>query len=458
MKIRTKIALLFTLLVGLILVFIFGFIYYLSYQHTKNEFFDRLKERTNIVAQSHLEKDELSARIYDEIRLQHFQTLPDEFESVYRVNLENRELVSGPTRKDLPQSLFDDIFENHYAQLKTGETYHTGIFYPDNQGDFIVVASAKNLYGESKLSNLRNVMIIAFLAAILITYLIGIFYSGKIFDPIQAITNKAKEISVTNLHLRLETGKTGDELDMMATTFNGMLNRLETAFEIQTNFINNASHELKTPLTAILGITEVSLRKKRTGDEYVSTLETIDSEARRLEELLNGLLKLAQSGADGAGFVFEPVRIDEVLSDITARMALTNSRHQVALNYQSFPENSDDLLVSGNTGLLTVALSNIIDNACKFSNNDKVEILISPSASSVDISIKDKGVGIPKAEIQSISEPFFRASNVRNFSGYGVGLPLSSKIVALHKGSIQVDSEVGEGSTFRVSLPKTHLN
>ncbi len=458
MKIRTKIALLFTLLVAGILLLIFGFIYYSSYQHTKHEFFDRLKERTSIVAQSHLEKDELSARIYNEIRKQHFQTLPDETESVLLVNASERQLLDGPEPNDLPPQFFEDIFRDNYAQLKIRNTYHTGLFYPDNQGNFIVIASAKNLYGESKMKNLRNVLIFAFLGAILITYLMGIFYAGKILNPIAEITNKAKEISITNLHLRLDTRKNNDELDKLSATFNGMLNRLETAFEIQTNFVNNASHELKTPLTAILGISEVTLRRRRNEIDYQTALETIDSEARRLEELLNGLLKLAQSGADYKELAFEPVRIDEIIIDITNRMTLTNSKHKVMLNFKSFPEDSDELMVSGNSGLLTVALSNIIDNACKFSNNDKVDVSITLTSEKVEVSVTDKGVGIPPEEIQSISEPFFRASNVRSFIGYGVGLPLSSKIVALHQGSIEVDSEINKGSTFRIFLPRVDPN
>jgi signal transduction histidine kinase len=262
MKIRNKITAIFTVLTGSLLLGIFLFIYYFTYRYTKNEFYERLKERANIAAQFYFEEDEISTHVYNTIREKHMQILPEEKEAYYRVNISKLTLEDNSAR-EFPASFYDQIFRNNFAELKTGETFHTGILYSDNQGDFIVVVSAQDRYGQTKMKYLRNILIVAFLFGLGGIFFLGRFYSGRALKPISAITKKANEITASNLHLRIHTGTTNDELSELANTFNNMLDRLESSFEMQNNFINNASHELRNPLTAILGETEVILKKER---------------------------------------------------------------------------------------------------------------------------------------------------------------------------------------------------
>src|SRR5690606_11517696 len=216
------------------------------------------------------------------------------------------------------------------------------------------------------------------------------YYAKQVLNPIARIIRRVNRIRVTNLHLRLDPGNGKDELSELAFTFNNMLDRLETSFEMQTNFINNASHELRNPLTAILGQTEVALSKDRQRDEYISSLQSIEREAARLDILVNSLLRLAQTDYRQKGLLLEPIRIDEMLLDVKTSIDKLNPENRVILDFTCLPDNPDALTVEGNYSLLNVALNNVVDNACKFSENRDVQVKIAANgANYLSLSVRD---------------------------------------------------------------------
>ncbi|PHN02466.1 HAMP domain-containing sensor histidine kinase [Flavilitoribacter nigricans] len=458
MKIRDKITLIFTLLTGSLLLFIFIFIYFFSYRYAENESYLRLRDRTRIAAQAYLERDELSAVAYDRLLTQHQQIIPGEKELILPVDTTQRELLYDASALNYPDEFFNRIFEQHYGQIKIGSVYHTGILYPDNSGNYIVIVSARDQAGSAEMRRLLNILILSFLLGLVLTYFVGTFYSDRVLRPISAITDRANEISATNLHLRLLTSNTKDELNELATTFNHMLDRLETSFETQNNFINNASHELRNPLTAILGETEIALNKDRSGGEYRQSLETVQNEAQRLDLLVKSLLKLAQTGLEDKRLIIAPLRIDELLIQVKQQLDTVQPGNQVKIDFSGLPEESDYLLVQGNESLLTVALNNILDNACKFSENQEVIVRIRAGKKSASIEVSDRGVGIPEEDIRKITEPFYRADNARAFRGFGVGLPLASKIIKIHGGTTNITSRVGQGTQVTVEFPNYRLH
>lgn len=232
-----------------------------------------------------------------------------------------------------------------------------------------------------------------------------------------------------------------------------MLDRLETSFETQNNFISNASHELSTPLTTIIGEADVTLVKERTTAEYIDALTVIQKEAERLEKITKSLLFLAQTGLTGKVQKFEKVRADQLLWDVKSTIDKINPKNKVQLNLSLMPDNPEQLKIQGNEQLLHLAISNLINNACKYSNNQTVIVSIGTAGDKVIIVIKDLGIGIPENELKYIYDPFFRASNTREYEGYGIGLPLTRNIVRLHKGELIVNSKINEGTTVQISFP-----
>jgi signal transduction histidine kinase len=251
----------------------------------------------------------------------------------------------------------------------------------------------------------------------------------------------------------LDTDDGKGELADLTRTFNNMLERLQISFDLQSNFINNASHELRNPLTAILGQTEITLSKTRTISEYRSALNNIDLEAYRLDTLVNGLLKLAKADFDSKGLVIEALRVDQILIEIKQNLDVANPENRIKLDFDQLPDDEHALTLSGSETLIKVALSNILENACKFSDNKKVTLKLLTDAGHILLTITDEGIGIPPDELKNIFEPFYRGSNVRNLEGFGFGLPLAYRIVKLHSGDIRVSSQMGKGTIVKIKLP-----
>lgn len=451
MKLRNKLTLVFVLLTGLLQLLVFLLIYHFADKYTENEFYLRLRQRATIAAQAFLGADEMSMDIYEEIRTIHLQTLPEEREVIYPVGDSTR-LPAIPA-DSLPENFIRETIADGYAEGQKGQTFYTGLFYHDNEGDFIVVLSARDLYGKGKLKNLRKILIIGFLVSLIITWLLGRYLAMQALSPISRIVHKVKTISATNLHLRLDESNNKDELAELTATFNSMLDRLETSFELQSNFVNNASHELRNPLTAILGQIEVALHKQRPTSTYIELLKGIESEALRLDTLVNGLLRLAQTDYDNKGLPVTPIRVDEVLLEIKQGMDTANPANQIHLDFEELPDDESHLIVLGSRRLLEVALHNILDNACKFSDNQKVQLRLLTYEDTLHIIISDQGIGIPSEELKNIYEPFYRGSNARGIEGFGFGLPLAYRIIKMHHGHLRVTSQVGKGTLVKIILP-----
>lgn len=451
MKLKNKIAITFTGISACILISVFLFIWFFFSRYTTNDFYLRLKERAIISAQTFLEQDEFSTDSYNKIREKYLQKLPEETEQIYRVDIQQKKILQG--QLDLPKQFIDQIFESEFAQFKQDDTYYSGLLYRDNQGDFIFIISAQDHYGINRLQSLLKILVSAFWISIVLIYVLGVYYAKFVLKPISDFTEKANDITVSNLHLRLDTASNKDELAELANTFNLMLDRLETSFDLQNQFISNASHELRNPLAAIIGQTEVSLRKDRSQDEYKESLQVIDIEAQRLDMLVDSLLKLAQTDNNEKGLIIESIRIDELLLQIQSSFAKTHINQVFQFDFSEFPSDESFLNIAGNTGLLTVAFTNVLDNASKFSNNQKVEIKLKADNTKVVLQVTDHGLGIPENDLKKITEPFYRASNATTYKGFGVGLPLTYRIIKLHRGELNISSNVGVGTQVEIILP-----
>jgi len=452
MSIRNRLTLVFTLLTGLVLFGTFEAIYVLSNRHMQSEFFAQLRERTTIAEQYYLEEDELGATIYQEVRQKHLRQLPGEREIVVPAGYQPSP-TDTTSLHELPSAFLEQIQLKGEAQYRQGDTYYHGQQYLDDEGVFLVIVSAQNAYGAGEIRNLRRVLLITFFLGMILVYLLGTIYSGRVLNPISQMTDRVTAITASNLHLRLDESSPKDELGKLADTFNDMLDRLETSFELQTHFINNASHELRNPLTAILSETEYRLQRDFPRQEYRESLATIAREAKRLDLLTSSLLSLAQTTADGDGWRIDPIRMDELLWEAQQVVDSKYPDNQVQYDFSNLPATFEHLQVDGNESLLKVAITNIIDNACKFSNNKKVFVRLTGTEKAVEILVEDSGIGIPEEDINHIFEPLYRAANARDQQGFGVGLSLAQKILQVHKGQLDITSGPGRGTTVRILIP-----
>jgi len=253
-----------------------------------------------------------------------------------------------------------------------------------------------------------------------------------------------QQITAKDLHLRLVERKGNDELAQTINYFNQMMERLEVSFNSQKTFIANASHELRNPLTAIMGECEVMQLKDFTSDEYKESIKRIESEIERLNTLINSLFRLAQADLDISESGAEELNISDEL-----QATINYFEHSKYKGRISFERDDTSYYIKSNKHLLFVALQNIIDNACKYSDTP-VSISACSTASGFQITVVDKGIGIPLNEKDKIFDTFYRAQNTHNYKGAGIGLSLAHKILKLSGADIQITSVENKGTTVSI--------
>jgi two-component system, OmpR family, sensor histidine kinase ArlS len=262
------------------------------------------------------------------------------------------------------------------------------------------------------------------------------------------MVDQVDQITATNLDLRLPGEHGKDEPAELAATFNSMLDRLGNSFEAQKQFVSNIAHEIHTPLTAIIGETDLALSQSINNPSYENALKNIHKDAYRLSRLTRSLLDLAKASYDPSEIRLKTVRVDEILLDARNDVLKIDPAYKIEL---LFDEVHDDIPeISGNEYLLRVAFSNLMENGCKFSAEKKVSAILSYVNKTIMVTFSDRGSGIPENERDDILEPFFRGSNSESVEGSGIGLPLVKRIVQLHKATMEIISNENDGTKVEI--------
>ena len=436
----------FTLTSSLLMLIIMGFIYLLFSNFTKNDFYKALHERTEVTAQLYLEADEISPASLNKIKERFVNTLPAE---VIRVYDSTDELTFvKENNQNWSKQVINEVRQQKYLAYEENDKQIVGINYDDNQGNFVILASAVDVYGQQRKKNLLQIMAALFVAQLLVQLVAGRWLAQNALHPIQKVNEQVQKISATDLHLRVQTENEKDELGILAANFNGLLERIEKSFDLQKMFVANVSHELKTPITNIVGEIEVAMSKERTPAEYYKTFQSVLVEADRLHDIVINFLMLATAENDAARQQTEPVRLDELLWEVQERYA----EGEVQVQMAGLPEDENQLYIKTNKTLLLLAITNVIQNGLKFSSGQTVTCGLLFSEGEINISISDKGIGIDADTLPNIFEPFYRSSSVGAYLGHGIGLYIAKKIIDLLGGNITAQSEAGKGSVFNINF------
>ncbi|HBH82444.1 MAG: hypothetical protein A2X05_06805 [Bacteroidetes bacterium GWE2_41_25] len=453
MEIRKKLLYQFIGIVAMIL-FLSSLSVYISFSGgRKEEFYDRLGSKAKMVAQMLIDIDEIDAGLLRRIEKNNPVSLPNEKIIIY----DYQDKIVYSTDDDqllvIPPELVNEVRLKEEVRSKQNSYEILGQFYAGKYDRYVVFAAATDIYGLGKLKRLRVILLIVFIISLFIVFISGKIFVSRALTPISKIMSQVGAISVSNLDARISEGNGRDELAQLAQTFNKMLERIETAFRTQKNFIANASHELRTPLTVITGHLDVILMNARTNDEYRKTIISVLGNIKNLNHISNRLLQLAQASSEFSEVDFTLIRIDEILWQARKDVHKVNDTYRITINFSESIDDEFKLKVKGNEQLLRTAISNIIDNGCKYSDNHTSEISVNNENNNVIMNFSDKGIGISEEEQQMIFQPFYRAKNAIGTKGHGIGLSLVEKIISLHKGTITVKSEIMKGSTFTIYLP-----
>ena len=308
---------------------------------------------------------------------------------------------------------------------------------------------------ESERTVLRDfavVFIIANILGIIASFSIGRFISKKVLNPISEITKTAERISINDLRQRINVPEANDEVSNLALTFNDMLERLEISFEGQKQFISNASHELKTPISVIQGYANLMDRWGKTDPEILQ--ESIDSIKDETEYMSNLVKKLFFLAKNEQNMIIDKKEL--CLNTVVSEVIKETSVLEVNGEFNIIEDENVDIY--GDFNLIKQLLWVFFENSIKYSDKDyiKIDITISCDDEFSILKISDNSMGIKEEDLPFIFDRFFRAdkSHNKSVSGNGLGLAIAEIIVKQHDGKIEVSSEFGKGTDFIVKFPK----
>jgi heavy metal sensor kinase len=327
-----------------------------------------------------------------------------------------------------------------YAKLierKKGQSFH-----------LIVVTSLERMY--ESLSELRIALLLMIPFSLICAAMAGWYMARRALRPVRDLTSTAAEISSSSLDKRVPLGTSHDELSLLAQTFNDMIARLDATFKSQQQFIADASHDLRTPLTVLQMELELLLLSGTHEERTRIALEKSLIEIDRLTRLATDLLFLARADARQLALERSVFRIDELMLECVGQLKALAEPLGITFLFDM----DEPVEISADEGLLRRLLINLLDNALKFSPQDSlISITLSVAENHVAIAIADQGPGIPDVDISRIFNRFHRMESSRTSAGSGLGLAIAKAIADEHGGTIEVDSKPGSGSTFTLVLP-----
>jgi len=280
----------------------------------------------------------------------------------------------------------------------------------------------------------------------------GRWISRRALAPVTRMAHAAGSISAIDLEHRLPLTGTKDELDELGQTFNELLDRLQISFEKQARFTAEASHQLRTPLAAILGQLDVALRRDRTTQEYRDTLTTARQQAGQLNRIVEMLLFLTREDVEACSPSFERIELRGWL----AQRLQSCQQHPRAGDIRIEGGDGDDVWVSVHSEMLGQALDNLLDNACKYSvPGSVIRVSARQTAGEVRLAVEDDGLGIAEEDLPHVGEAFFRSAKARErgIGGVGLGLAIVRRILAALHGRLEVERRPGGGTRFVIVLP-----
>ena len=322
-------------------------------------------------------------------------------------------------------------------------------------GSGIVAQVGYSMEGDTALIAIfKKIFLITMSALILTALFVGWFMARRALSGVDAVTRTAQQITESDLGRRVPILDRNDEIDRLALTFNQMLDRIEHLVTDIREMSDNIAHDLKSPLTRIRGMAELSLSRPSCGDEEVTLAGNTVEECDRLLNMINTMLFISKTDAGVSEVEMLPVDMAEVARNAVTLFEPLAEDKQISLTCGI----DEKLMVSGDLKLLQRAMANLVDNAIKYSpENGWVSIcgaVESINREMIRVSIQDSGPGIDPADLPKLFNRFYRGDQSRATEGSGLGLSLARGIARAHNGDIIVESTPGKGSTFSLSLPK----
>jgi len=479
-SLRSKLTLWYVLILGILLISFSSFLYFTLSKSLYRDVDNKLRSLAELVASestSPLSKfgfENIDQALEASMNLKpigKFIQVLDESGKIGRKseNLRNVQLpISLNALKNASKGLIS--FETHRSFENAPLRIITFPVIENNHISKIVQIASSLEDVEDALNTLFIILMIAVPFALMVASLGGQFLANKALRPVDEITQTARMITSQNLNQRIKPPRVKDEISRLIETFNEMISRLDQSFRQIKQFSTDASHELKTPLTILKGEAEVTLRRERTTQEYEQTLRSNLEEINRMSQIVDDLLLLSKADSGEIRLNKEHINLTEILNEVVAQMSILAQFKN--LNIETL-NHYEDIHMLGDGLRIRELFLNLIENGIKYTEEggsihisvakDSSPHAINPSVLTEEgghvgfakVVVVDTGIGIAKEDQERIFDRFFRVDKARSREqgGSGLGLSICKWIVEAHRGKIEVESELGKGSSFTVRLP-----
>ncbi len=467
-----------SLFYGLFLVLILSTVAVVVYKLTERSLLNSLEERSRQSLNDLAQGDALTALrrlpgdtyfeavVYPKVVLS--LKSPSDFKNGFKVSL-----PIGPNQQrpnPTEEKIFQLLSTHDYEVLYENDIVSTKVVLNNNEALLVmVVAGWLETFGvehpaiflagvpissvQATLQQLKRNLWETIVVAIVLFVLSVWLLSAQVLSPVRRITKATELVTSKDLSQRVPVPKTRDELNKLALTINLMLGRLEKSFETQRRFTADASHELRTPVTAITGHASYLIRRTKPNERQLESLKVIREEADRMGKMVNDLLELARADA-GFEVSKQPFNLVDVLEDVSREILPVTNNTKIAIS-----ASEPVIEVLGDTNRMKQVVLNLVHNA---SNAGATHITLSITKDSfkgnnmVCLEVLDDGSGIPERAIPHLFERFYRIDGARSTrgNGSGLGLAIVKWIVSQHQGNVSVESKLGEGTVFTILLPE----
>lgn len=454
MNLKLRFAFLFTFFVALILIISSATVYFVYYSYRESEFFERVKNE-GIGFQRTLSNDDSmhhhSLQVFSNFLRN--STVYNERIVVADINGSILHRIPAGHTYIIQPAILQSIkqLQEYYWYDNAGYQY-VGLLI--NNGKGILIAGGYDMLGLEKLDTLKIILIAVLAGALLLTAFVSFVFVREAFKPLKQLSEQMQATTTQNLGNKVDVGKARGEISDIANSYNAMLGRLGATFDFQKSFVFHASHEFRTPLATMLSETEAALNRQMTVEEYKKLLASLKEEQQDLIELTNSLLLISQSEDMGYTKSWPMLRIDEVLYDTISHSRKMLPSVVIEMGFGSMPESADDFVIQGNEILLRSIFSNLIKNAYMYSIDQQVKILLESSGDTILVHFDNTGTQLPADEKENILLPFFRGGNALKTKGYGLGLAIVARFIAVHRGTILYTPISNDVNRFTIALTK----
>jgi len=322
--------------------------------------------------------------------------------------------------------------------------------------DYLLQVGKSTEDREKTLRHFREIFTAVMVPLILFGFAGGAFLAFRALRPIRHLISTVRSLGPGRMDARVPSLQTGDELDELATLFNGMLEKIETLINGMRDSLDNVAHDLRTPITRFRGTAEMALQSDQNPEICREALADCIEESERMLTMLNTLMDISEAVTGVMKLDLKSVNVSALIEGVAELYRYVAEDKGILVHTLA----SNDLYLTADPNRMRQVLANLLDNAIKYTpNGGRIDIEANHSGQKIVILVKDTGIGIHPEEVSRIWDRLYRCDQSRSQKGLGLGLSLVKAIVQAHKGQVKVFSEPGKGSTFTISLPSDdHLS